>query len=59
MAELPRFPNADRDTDTSAEHVSTTGRPRWVAVLGIGLAIALVVLVMVLHVTGVIGPGSH
>ncbi len=57
MAELPRFPNPDNDT--MAERTSTTGRPRWLAAVGIGVAVGLVVLVVVLHVTGVIGPGSH
>ncbi len=59
MPELPRFPNPDNDRDTTAERASPTGRPRWVAVVGIGVAAAVVVLVVVLHVTGVIGPGSH
>ncbi|MBJ7594278.1 MAG: hypothetical protein JF886_05335 [Candidatus Dormibacteraeota bacterium] len=57
MAELPRFPNPDEDA--VGERASTTGRPRWVAVVGIGVAVGLVVLVVVLHLTGVIGPGSH
>ncbi len=35
------------------------GRPRWVFVLGIILAIVLLGLIIVLHLSGTIGPGSH
>lgn len=59
MPELPRFPNPDNISDTTEEGASITGRPRWVAVVAIGVMAAVVVLVVVLHVTGVIGPGSH
>ena len=38
---------------------SDPGRPRWVAVLGIVIAVGLVLLVFVLHLTGVLGPGAH
>ena len=36
-----------------------TSTPRWVSVLGIIIAIVLVVLFVVLHVTGTLGPGDH
>jgi hypothetical protein len=35
---------------------SATGTPRWV---GIVVAVGLVVLFLVLHLTGVLGPGAH
>jgi hypothetical protein len=38
---------------------SATGTPRWVSVLGIVVAVGLVVLFFVLHLTGVLGPGAH
>jgi hypothetical protein len=41
----------------SPRHV--TGTPRWVSVLGIVIAVVLVVLFVVLHVTGTLGPGDH
>jgi hypothetical protein len=38
---------------------SATGTPRWGSVLGIVVAVGLVVLFFVLHLTGVLGPGAH
>jgi hypothetical protein len=35
------------------------GSPRWVIVLGIVLAIAVLGLIAFLHVSGAIGPGLH
>jgi hypothetical protein len=35
------------------------GTPRWVPLLGIVVAVGLIVLVVVLHLTGVLGPGAH
>jgi hypothetical protein len=49
MAEPPRYPDTDADP----------GTPRWVKVGGIIIAIALVFVVVVLHLTGTIGPGAH
>jgi hypothetical protein len=33
--------------------------PRWMKVLGIIIAIGLVLLFVVLHLTGSLGPGAH
>jgi hypothetical protein len=38
---------------------SATGTRRWISVLGIVVAVGLVVLFFVLHLTGVLGPGAH
>jgi hypothetical protein len=35
------------------------GPSRWVAALGIAIAVAAVLLLFVLHLTGVLGPGAH
>jgi hypothetical protein len=35
------------------------GRPRWVSVAVITLTLALLGLIVVLHLSGVIGPGVH
>jgi hypothetical protein len=45
--------------DTGDDRGSATSTPRWVPVLGIVLAVILVLLLVVLHLTGVLGPGAH
>jgi hypothetical protein len=56
MADPPPYPDTGDDT---GERGSATGTPRWVFVLGIIIAIALVLLFVVLHLTGTLGPGAH
>jgi hypothetical protein len=56
MADPPRYPHSDADT---GDRGSATGTPRWAVVLGIVIAIVLVLLVIVLHLTGTLGPGAH
>lgn len=52
MADIPRHPEADEAT-------MDPSKPGWTGYL-IGAAVALlVVLVVVLHLTGVIGGGAH
>ncbi|MFC1417724.1 hypothetical protein [Streptacidiphilus cavernicola] len=60
MAELP----AHHDTGDSPDGgpvlaAPPGGRPGWLAPAGIALAVGLVVLMVVLHLLGVFGPGSH
>ena len=60
MAELPSHPGTDGDTGAGpARDAAPVGRPRWVPVAGIVIAIALVLLIIVLHLTGTLGPGGH
>jgi hypothetical protein len=47
------------DTGGTGERGSATSTPRWVLVLGITVAIVLILLLVVLHLTGVLGPGAH
>jgi hypothetical protein len=58
MAHPPPYPDGD-DTGMESDRESTVGAPRWVSVVGIIIAIGLVLLVVLLHLTGVIGPGAH
>jgi hypothetical protein len=37
----------------------TSGTPRWMVVVGIVIAVALLGLIVFLHVSGAIGPGTH
>lgn len=57
MAELPRHPEAD-DQSARARRRSAAGTP-W-GMYAFLIIVAVVVLVMiVLHLTGVVGPGAH
>lgn len=54
----PRFDGAD-DPHAPPESGSAIGAPRWLQVVGIGVVIALIVLIALLHLTGTLGPGAH
>ena len=57
--EAHRARGADGDTGTERKSAAAGGPLRWVVALGIALAVAAVLLVFVLHLTGVLGPGAH
>jgi hypothetical protein len=59
VADPNRRPETDEGPARRPEHGSGRGRPRWGVVLGIVVAIALIGLIVLLHLTGTIGPGSH
>ncbi len=59
MADQPSYPDTGEDTGVGPDRGSATGTQRWVPVLGIVIAIVLVLLLVVLHLTGVLGPGAH
>lgn len=52
------FPHYPADADPSADEVSAR-RPSWRTYLLIGLAVALVLAMVVLHLAGVLGPAEH
>jgi hypothetical protein len=58
MTDPPRHPGTDGDGGPAPEG-PPDGAPRWKIVLGITIAIALLVLIILLHLTGTIGPGAH
>ncbi len=59
MAELPYHPDTDDDSAVGPDLGSTAGARRWIAVVGISIAIVAVLAMVVLHLTGTIGPGAH
>jgi hypothetical protein len=59
MADPPSHPDTGDDTGVGPDRGSPAGTQRWVPVLGIVIAVVLVLLLVVLHLTGVLGPGAH
>jgi hypothetical protein len=56
MADPPGYPGTRDDSD---DRRSVNNTRRWAAPLAITLAIVLVLLFVVLHITGTLGPGAH
>src|SRR5438128_2407904 len=52
-------PDSGEDPAARIDRGRPTGTPRWVRVLGIVIAIALIALPVVLHLTGALGAGAH
>lgn len=58
-ADQPRHPDTSDDTSSRAGAVPGTPRPRWKAALVIAIMVAAVLLVIILHVTGVVGAHTN
>ena len=58
MSSPPHYPDTDEGTGAGPEPGSTTGTSRWVYVFWL-IGIGLIVLFVVLHLTGTMGPGHH
>ena len=56
MEDIPRHPESHEVG--AAGDARPGSRPRWVYALVV-IGIALLVLMVVLHLTGVVGPGAH
>ncbi|MHB8645649.1 MAG: hypothetical protein ACYDAR_07660 [Thermomicrobiales bacterium] len=63
MPDLPRYSGTDDDsgddTGMGPGRRPPTGTPRWISVLGIVIAIVLLLLIVILHLSGILGPGLH
>lgn len=57
MPDLPRYQGDDREPTPTRRSAPDRGRRS--RTLGVALALALVLLLVVLHLTGVVGPGAH
>jgi hypothetical protein len=57
MTHQPRYQDSDEDTGAAREPL--TARQRWARVAVIAIVAALVLLMVILHITGTLGPGTH
>jgi hypothetical protein len=56
---LPRYPDSEEDSGIGHERGSAGDVPSWITVVGIVIVILVVLTLVVLHLTGAIGPGLH
>jgi hypothetical protein len=58
MAELPHHPESDDDAGVGSDHGSSI-RTRWTTYLFVIVGVALVLVMVVLHLAGIVGPGTN
>ena len=59
MTHQPRYQGSDEDTDTSTARKPLTARQRWTRAAVIAIVAALLLAMVILHVTGTFGPGTN
>jgi len=59
MADRPRYPDTGNDTGAAPEGAPAARKQRRMQLVFWIIAIALVLLVIVLHVTGTVGAGTN
>jgi hypothetical protein len=59
MTDPPRSPETEDEAGRGPDRGEAKTIARWVFLLGIIIAIALLGLMLFLHLTGTLGPGAH
>lgn len=59
MTHQPRYQGSDEDAGTGAARGPLTARQRWTRVAVIAIAAALLLAMVILHITGTFGPGMN
>lgn len=59
MADQPRYPDTGEDAGPGPGREPITTRQRWTRVLLVLTVVVLLAVMIILHVTGTFGPGSH
>jgi len=59
MSDPPPSPETGNDADHGPVSAPAGGPPRWVVIIGIVAAVAILGLIIFLHLSGAIGPGTH
>jgi hypothetical protein len=59
MTHQPRYQGSDEDTDAGPARTPLTARQRWTRVAVIAIVAALLLAMVILHITGTFGPGTN
>ena len=59
VTDQPRYHGSDENADADSAREPLTARQRWKRVLVIAVVIALFLALVILHVTGTLGPGTN
>jgi hypothetical protein len=59
VTDQPRYHGSDEDSSAGSVQEPMTARQRWIRVLVIAIVIALFLAILVLHLTGTLGPGTN